>query len=259
MNRTIEQPQGPISMVASVIGGVVIGFLVGWPTALFGLSASLTGAIIGGVVALVAAQFFGRTHQPVAVSDPPIARELNSTTRFAPMWLAIRLIVGADWVLAGWHKFQDPGWMETGKSLQGYWTRAVAIPAQGSAPISFEWWRAFLTFLNDSGSYTWFAKLITFGELAVGLGLIFGAFVGLAAGGGILMNMSFLLAGSTSSNPVLLFLEIGIILAWKVAGWIGLDRWLLPALGTTWSPGYVFNREKTPPPPPSTSATPQLR
>ena len=28
-----------------------------------------------------------------------------------------------------------------------------------------------------------------------------------------------------------------ILLGWKVAGWIGVDRWLLPALGTPWQPG----------------------
>jgi YHS domain-containing protein len=27
-----------------------------------------------------------------------------------------------------------------------------------------------------------------------------------------------------------------------VAGWIGVDRWLLPALGTPWQPGRVFRR-----------------
>ena len=49
------------------------------------------------------------------------------------------------------------------------------------------------------------------------------------------MNMSFLLAGSASVNPVLFTLAIGLILAWKVAGYYGLDRWLLPILGVPWS------------------------
>ena len=51
------------------------------------------------------------------------------------------------------------------------------------------------------------------------------------------MNMSFLLAGSASTNPVLFTMAIGIILAWKVAGWYGLDRYLLPALGAPWRRG----------------------
>jgi thiosulfate dehydrogenase [quinone] large subunit len=48
------------------------------------------------------------------------------------------------------------------------------------------------------------------------------------------MNMSFLLAGSASTNPVLFTLGIGLILAWRVAGYYGIDRWLLPRLGVPW-------------------------
>jgi thiosulfate dehydrogenase [quinone] large subunit len=48
------------------------------------------------------------------------------------------------------------------------------------------------------------------------------------------MNMSFLLAGSASTNPVLFTLAIGLMLAWRVAGYYGLDRWLLPRLGVPW-------------------------
>ena len=51
------------------------------------------------------------------------------------------------------------------------------------------------------------------------------------------MNMSFLLAGSASSNPVMFTLAIGLILAWQVAGYYGVDRYLLPMLGTPWHPG----------------------
>jgi thiosulfate dehydrogenase [quinone] large subunit len=59
--------------------------------------------------------------------------------------------------------------------------------------------------------------------------------VGLAATGGFLLNTAFLLAGTTSTNPVLAVLGILLILAWKNAGYLGLDRFLLPALGTPWS------------------------
>ena len=54
------------------------------------------------------------------------------------------------------------------------------------------------------------------------------------------MNMNYLLAGSVSINPVLLFLSLFIILAWKTAGWWGLDRWVLIDLGTPWSPVLAF-------------------
>jgi thiosulfate dehydrogenase [quinone] large subunit len=61
--------------------------------------------------------------------------------------------------------------------------------------------------------------------------------------------MSFLLAGSASSNPVLFTLAIGIMLAWKVAGYYGVDRYLLPMLGTPWHRGPVpSSRGSTPAP-----------
>ena len=76
--------------------------------------------------------------------------------------------------------------------------------------------------------------MIVFGELAIGVGLLVGAFVGIAAFFGALMNMSFLMAGTVSTNPVLFFAGILLVLAWKNAGYLGLDRFLLPMLGTPW-------------------------
>ena len=43
------------------------------------------------------------------------------------------------------------------------------------------------------------------------------------------------MAGTVSLNPEMLIISVFIILAWKTAGWWGLDRWLLPSLGTPWS------------------------
>jgi thiosulfate dehydrogenase [quinone] large subunit len=39
---------------------------------------------------------------------------------------------------------------------------------------------------------------------------------------------------------VLIILGTLLVLAWRNAGWIGLDRWLLPMIGTPWQPGGVF-------------------
>ena len=64
--------------------------------------------------------------------------------------------------------------------------------------------------------------------------MLVGALVGSAAFFGALMNMGFLLAGTVSTNPVLFFAGILLFLAWKNAGYIGIDRFLLPALGTPW-------------------------
>jgi len=56
---------------------------------------------------------------------------------------------------------------------------------------------------------------------------------------GGLMNWSFIMAGSASTNGMLFAIATWLVLAWRNAGWIGLDRWLLPALGTPWEPGHL--------------------
>ena len=117
---------------------------------------------------------------------------------------------------------------------------ARPVPPPPARPlITFDWYRNFLQFLSDTGSAGWFSYVIVFGELAVGIGLILGAFVGLAAAGGLLMNMAFMLAGTTSTNPVLAILAVLLILAWKNAGYIGLDRYLLPLLRMPWKQAPV--------------------
>lgn len=174
------------------------------------------------------------THKRI-ISDPPIAKFLFSDTRMAIVWLVVRLYVGYAWIEAGLHKVQDPGWVDTGLSLKAFWMNVTKIPGPPAKPsITFDWYRGFLQLLLDNGTYTWFGKVIAFGETAIGVALILGAFVGVAAAAGAFMNMNFMLAGSASTNPVLLILALGLVLAWKTAGFIGLDNILLPVLGTPW-------------------------
>ena len=172
--------------------------------------------------------------QVVEVEGPAFTRFLFSNTRAGLFWLPVRLFLGFSWIEASLHKITGTGWLDGGGALKGYWTAAVAIPEKGRPPISFEWYRDFINFLLGGHHETWFAPLIAFGELAVGIGLVVGCLTGIAAFFGALMNMSFLLAGSASTNPVLFTFAIGLILAWRVAGYYGVDRYLLPKLGTPW-------------------------
>ena len=48
----------------------------------------------------------------VLVQDPPIAQFLFSNSKAAVIWLVVRLYIGYAWLEAGWHKFEDPAWME---------------------------------------------------------------------------------------------------------------------------------------------------
>ena len=182
--------------------------------------------------------------QNVIVSDPPITASLFGNTRWAWIWLIARLYVGYMWLTSGWGKLNNPAWTQTGEILKGFWQRAVVIPDAPARPaIAFGWYRTFIQALLDSGSYTWFSRLVVAGEIMVGIALILGVFTGIAAFFGGFMNWNFMMAGTASVSPVLFTLSILIILAWKIAGWWGLDRWLLPLLGTPWKPGKVFEKQ----------------
>ena len=171
----------------------------------------------------------------VTIPDPPIAHVLFSTTKFAWLWAIVRIYLGYQWINAGYHKVSGQGWIDGGAALKGFWANAVKIPEGGRPAIAFDWYRGFIQYMLDSGWYTWFAPLVAFGEVLIGVALIAGAFVGIAAFFGALMNWNFIMAGAASTNAVLFTLAIVLILAWKVAGWYGADRFLLPLVGTPWA------------------------
>jgi thiosulfate dehydrogenase [quinone] large subunit len=189
----------------------------------------------------------------VEVESPRFPRYLFGNTRAGLFWLPIRLFLGFAWLDAGWHKVQD-GWLNDPSSLLAYWERAVAIPEEGRPPITYDWYRSFIQTLIDNGAESWMSWVIPIGEIAVGIGLLVGALTGFAAFFGALMNMSFLLAGSASTNPVMFTFAVGLMLAWKVAGYYGLDRWLLPALGVPWHAKPEIAAAPPAPPPPVDSA-----
>jgi thiosulfate dehydrogenase [quinone] large subunit len=93
---------------------------------------------------------------------------------------------------------------------------------------------SFLQYLLDTEAYVWFAKLVAVGEVLVAVALVLGLFTGVAAFFGAFMNWNFMMAGTASSNPLLFVVAIGLVLAWKVAGYYGLDRYVLPLIGTPW-------------------------
>ncbi|WP_262174109.1 DoxX family protein [Saccharococcus sp. Marseille-Q5394] len=170
----------------------------------------------------------------IIVPENPVSRFLFSDTRSAVIWLVIRLYVGYAWLTAGWGKVSSDAWTgeHAGTALQGFINGALT-KAQEGGDVS-GWYALFLenTVLPNAKLFSFF---VAYGELLVGLGLIFGLLTGIAAFFGALMNVSFLFAGTLSSNPMLFILATWLVLAWKVAGWYGLDRWALPKLGTPWN------------------------
>jgi thiosulfate dehydrogenase (quinone) large subunit len=185
-----------------------------------------------------------KSSSSVVMSDPPFADALFNNTKFAWIWLIVRLYAGYEWISAGLEKLQSPAWMQNGSALKGYWTSAVAVPAAPARPaITYSWYRSFLEFLLAHQSYVWFGKVVSIGEFLVGVALVLGIFVGISAFFGGLMNFNYMLAGSASTNPVLFILAILLMLAWKTAGYWGLDHFVLRWLGTPWKPGNLFQKK----------------
>lgn len=175
--------------------------------------------------------------------DSPVARALFGDTRWAWIWLIVRVYLGWTWLSAGIEKLESPAWMAGGTALKSFWTKAVAMPAAPARPpITYGWYRTFIEALLNGGHYVWFAKFVAVGETLIGVALILGLFTGVAAFFAGFMNWNFLMAGTISTSPILLLLAILLVLAWRVAGWWGLDRWAFRLVGTPWSPGRIFRR-----------------
>lgn len=174
------------------------------------------------------------TRKGEVIQGPPFIMQLFSDTRFAWLWLVLRVWLGYKWIDAASHKITSPAWVQTGDALKGFWLNQLAVPEGGRPLIAFDWYRSFIQLMVDAQAYTWFSKVVVAGELLIGIALILGAFTGIAAFFGAFMNWNFMMAGAASSNPMLFVVALGIMFAWKIAGYIGLDYFLLPTLGTPW-------------------------
>jgi thiosulfate dehydrogenase (quinone) large subunit len=129
--------------------------------------------------------------------DPALLRDVLADVRFAPIWLALRVVLGWLWLEAGWSRLQGaPG---SGDPL------ALALTLAGIA-------------------------------------LILGVLTGPAAFVGGCLSIGLWHAAGVPVGTLLFAAVVWLVLAWKTAGWIGLDRWLLPLLGMPWQGGVLFDR-----------------
>lgn len=172
----------------------------------------------------------------VHIKESPVSQYLFSNTKAAWGWLIVRVYVGWAWLMAGLGKVGEAGWTgdSAGASVEGFVQGALSKTG-GEHPDVQAWYGWFLEEVVLPNADI-FSHMIAYGEVLVGAALILGLFAGIAAFFGLFMNANFLLAGTVSSNPVLFILTIGLVLAWRVAGYIGLDRFVLPLLGTPWQP-----------------------
>lgn len=157
----------------------------------------------------------------------PWTQFLFTSTKLSALWLVVRIYVGWQWLAAGWEKITSPVWTgsKAGSALHGFVTHALE-KTSGAHPDVQGWYASFLRNFVDHHTVL-FSYLVAYGEVLVGIALILGIFTALAAFFGGFMNMNYLLAGTVSINPVLLILEFLLLLAWRTAGWLGLDGYIL--------------------------------
>lgn len=176
------------------------------------------------------------TRKGQTLETPSFINMIFSDKRFSVLWLIVRVWLGYQWIEASLHKLSSPDWMQTGNALKGFWMGAVQVPAEGRPPIAYDWYRNFLQAMLDVQAYTWFAKVVAISELLFGIALIAGIFVGATAFFSGFMNWNFIMAGSASVNGVFFGLAVLLVLAWKIAGYIGADYFLLPRVADLWTP-----------------------
>jgi thiosulfate dehydrogenase [quinone] large subunit len=151
------------------------------------------------------------------------------------IWLGVRLWLGYQWIDAGYQKIWGSErlafWFGGGVGVKGFAGAGLVGSTKGTGGASYGWWAAFLhNFVIPNAS--WIAKVVSLGEILVGIALILGLFTGAAALGGLALNLTYMFTGSAGVNPMYMMLEILLILAWRNAGWMGLDN---IALGRAWT------------------------
>jgi thiosulfate dehydrogenase [quinone] large subunit len=187
-------------------------------------------------------------HPPMRPEDfrePRWARFLFASTTAAWLWLIVRLYIVSVYLPAGWEKITSGKWLfGDGSPILGLVNGAISNEGTPT------WYASFLQdFVVPNAGL--FATLVALGEFAVGLGLLVGLLTGIAAFFAVFMSANYVLSGVLGSNPALIVLGLFLVVAWRNAGWIGLDRWLIPLTHRT-----VFSGPQDTPQPVEQPTTP---
>lgn len=142
----------------------------------------------------------------------------------AALLTVIRIYLGYAFFTAGLHKITG------GFDASGFLKGAVGNPVTGPDGSAVYGW--YVSFLEGFAlpNVSLFNVLVPWGELLVGLGLMLGCLTTAAAFFAMVMNFSFMLAGTVSHNPTDILMGVFIVAAGYNAGKFGLDRFVLPYL-----------------------------
>jgi thiosulfate dehydrogenase (quinone) large subunit len=151
------------------------------------------------------------------------------------LWLVVRVYLGYEWLNAGYQKIWGSEkaffWFGGGAAVKGFAAAGVAGSTAATGGASYGWWAAFLhNFVIPNAS--WIAKFIAVSEIVIGIALILGLFTGAVALAGLALNVIYMFTGSAGVNPAFAVMSVFLVLAWRNAGSIGLDRYVLQ--GSWW-------------------------
>lgn len=135
-----------------------------------------------------------------------------------------RISLGWMWFSSGIGKVMG-GEFNAGGFLQG----AAANPVLngGTEELAYPLYVAFLENVAIPHADL-FSFMVMWGEVLVGAALIIGLFTKTAGFFGGVMNTAFLLAGTVSTNPLMLLIAIPILISKENAGRLGLDHFVAP-------------------------------
>ncbi|GGQ61659.1 hypothetical protein GCM10010195_16470 [Kitasatospora griseola] len=119
--------------------------------------------------------------------------------------LPLRLFLGVTFVYAGFDKLSDAHYLAGAGDAASFYSQTRA--AQAGSPIGW-------TLAPALHAPTFFGLLIAFGELAVGLGTLFGLWGRIAALGGALLSATLWLSVSFHTTPYYLGNDLAYLMAW---------------------------------------------
>lgn len=157
----------------------------------------------------------------------------------AAVWLVARLLLAYEWLPAGWEKVFGPGstvWVgeQAGAAVTGFLNRALTL-ATGDHPSVSQWyaWMIENVFLPNAVILSY---MVAIGEVLVGIALLIGIFTRFATSMAILMNMAFFYAGTVSTLPFVLPLQLAMLFLGYYAGYYGVDGLILARISNWFRP-----------------------
>lgn len=143
----------------------------------------------------------------------------------------LRLYVAYQWISSGAGKLfgaESSAWVgsQAGTAITGFFKGALTKTAGAHPDVSW-WYGGFIQHIALPNAKV-FSYIISYGEFLAGIAILIGFLTNIALLAAILMNLNYLMAGTISSNPLLLLLEVILLWGGVATYYFGVDRVFIP-------------------------------